>query len=163
MIARLRPLWQSRTSRERQVLLGGLALLALAAVLALVVAALQAREPLLADVQALRAASATMDLQARELDRLRRLPALALPAEPLRTRVQAALDASLPATATARLETPDPGQVVVVIESIAFAAWLRSTDALASRQLRLASCRIDALPAAGQVSVTATLVPSGSP
>lgn len=163
MTARLRQLWQSRTPRERQAVLGGLAFLVVVACLSLVVAALEAREPLLRDVQALRAASATMDRQARELERLRQLPAPAAATEPLRARVQAALDASLPSATTTRIEAPDPGQVVVVFETVAFAAWLRWIEDLAGRQVRLESCRVDALPAAGQVSVTATLVPSGPP
>lgn len=161
MIGQLRQRWQSRPMRERQVLLAGLGGLAVAACLALVIAALQAREPLLSDVQALRATAATMDQQVRELERLRRLPAPAAPEQTLRVRVQAALDAKLPPAAATRLESPDPGQVVVVFETVAFAAWLRWTEDLATRQVRLASCRIDALPAPGQVSITATLVPSG--
>jgi type II secretory pathway component PulM len=163
MSARLRLRWQSRPARERQALLGGLGLVVVVACLALVIAALEAREPLLRNVQALRAASATMDQQARELDRLRRLPAPATPTETLRTRVQAALDANLPSGTRTRLEAPDPGQVVVVFETVAFAAWLRWIEDLATRQVRLESCRIDALPAAGQVSITATLVPSAPP
>lgn len=161
MIGQLRQRWQSRPARERQAALGGLGLLAVVACLALVVAALQAREPLLRDVRALRATAATMDLQVRELERLRRLPAPAAPEQTLRARVQAALDANLPPAAATRLESPDPGQVVVVFETVAFAAWLRWTQDLATRQVRLESCRIDALPAPGQVSITATLVPSG--
>ncbi|GGA86898.1 hypothetical protein GCM10011521_26680 [Arenimonas soli] len=163
MTSQLRQRWQSRPTRERRAVLVGLGLLGAAACLALVVAALQAREPLQRDVQALRASAATMDQQARELERLRRLPAAPPSDEPLRARVQAALDANLPPAAATRLESPDPGQVVVVFETVAFAAWLRWTEDLAIRQVRLESCRIDALPAPGQVSVTATLVPSGPP
>ncbi|GAB2664028.1 type II secretion system protein M [Arenimonas aestuarii] len=163
MIGPLLQRWQSRSARERQAMLGGLGLLAVATCLVLVIAALQARAPLQRDVQALRAAAATMDQQAQELERLRRLPALPAPEQALRARVQAALDAKLPPAAATRLESPDPGQVVVVFETVGFAAWLGWVGDLATRQVRLESCRIDALPAPGQVRITATLVPSGPP
>lgn len=163
MTGQLRQRWQSRSARERHALLGGLGLVVFAAGLALATAALQARGPLLRDVQALRTAAATMDQQARELERLRRLPVAAAPGQTLRARVQAALDANLPPAAATRLESPDPGQVVVVFDTVDFAAWLRWTSDLAARQVRLESCRIDALPAPGQASITATLVPSGPP
>lgn len=163
MTAALRQRWQARSPRERQVWRAALALAAVATYLALVVAALQAREPLHQQVEALRGESARMDQQARELEQLRRQPATAMTGEPLRERVQSVLDATPVAGSPARLEAPDPEHVVVVFEAVAFADWLRWLEALAARQVRLESCRIDALPASGQVGITATLVRAGAP
>ncbi len=163
MTAQLRQLWSSRPARERRVLAGLAVFVAVAACLALMSAALAAREPLQRQVQDLRALSAGMDRQARELEQLRRLPEPAPPGGTLLERVQSALDARLSAAGPTRLETPDARHVVVVFEAVSFRAWLGWLEDLASRQVRLESCRIEALPAAGQASISVTLVQSGPP
>lgn len=163
MSTRLRERWRSRPARERQAWIAGALAVAGLACLAFVSAALAARGPLLQEVQDLRAVSARMDQQASEFARLQRLPAPSPPGGDLSARVQAATNARLATTLPVRLEAPDPRHVVVEFEAVAFAAWLGWLEDLASRQVRLESCRIEALPAAGQVRVTATLVQSGPP
>lgn len=159
----LRQRWQSRSPRERQAWRAALALAAVVLYLTLVISALQAREPLQRQVEALRAESARMDQQARELEQLRRQPAPAPPSEALRERVQSLLDTRpLPGSA-ARVDAPDAEHVVVVFDAVAFADWLRWLEGLAARQVRLESARVEALPASGQVSITATLVRAGPP
>jgi len=162
MIRALPRLWQSRSPRERQAWLTVLVLLVVVGALALVGAALQAREPLQRDVDRLRAESARMEPQAREIEQLRRLPAATPDGEALPVRVQRTLDASA-AAGLARLDAPDPTQVVLVFEAVAFVDWLRLLDELAARRVRLEACRVEALPGSGQVSITATLVAAGPP
>ena len=162
MIRALPRLWLARSPRERQAWLAALVLAVAVGCLALAGAALQARAPLQRDVDRLRAESARMDQQAREIEQLRRLPATAAPGEALPARVQRALDASA-AAGLARLDAPDPAQVVLVFEAVAFADWLALLDDLAARQVRLEACRVEALPGSGQVRVNATLVAAGPP
>ena len=53
---------------------------------------------------------------------------------------------------------PDADQVVAVFGAVAFADWLNWISTLKSQQVRLDTCRIEALSTPGLVSVTATLV-----
>ncbi|MBW8311955.1 MAG: type II secretion system protein M [Rhizobium sp.] len=161
MSATLRQRWQARPPRERRAWLALAVFVLLALYAALVAAALREREPLQQRVETLRLQSARMDHQARELQQLRRLPAPADTGETLAARIQAALDAKLPAAKPARLDAADPAHVVVVFEAVAFADWLRWLEDLAARGVRLESCRVEALPAPGQVSATATLARAG--
>lgn len=163
MTAALRALWQSRSPRERQGWLGVLMLAMAVLYVALVGSALQSREPLRGDVEALRADMARMNQQAVELARLRALPPPAAPAAALRARVQSSLDGAMLSSAVASLETPDPEHAIVVFNAVAFSDWLGWLEGLAAQQIRLESCRIDALPASGRVNITATLASAGPP
>ncbi|PZO06670.1 MAG: general secretion pathway protein GspM [Lysobacteraceae bacterium] len=163
MTGALRALWQSRSPRERQGWLGVLALTMAVLYLALAGAALQSREPLRRDVEALRADMTRMNQQAAELAQLRALPPPAAPTAALRARVQSSLDDATLSSAVASLEAPDPGHAVVVFNAVAFSDWLAWLEGLAAQQVRLESCRIDALPASGKVNITATLANAGRP
>jgi general secretion pathway protein M len=57
-----------------------------------------------------------------------------------------------------RVDAPDADQVVVVFGAVAFADWLNWIDALKAQQVRLDTCRIEALSTPGLVGITATLV-----
>ena len=161
MNAAWRARWQSRPPRERQAWVAALVLAAAALYVVLVGSALQSRDPLRRDVESLRAAVVRMDVQARELAQLRAAPPLAVATGELRARVQSSLDDARLSNAVAKLDTPDLDHVVVVFDAVAFSDWLRWLESLAARQVRLESCRIDALPASGTVSVTATLARAG--
>lgn len=162
MTTALRALWQSRSPRERRALRAALVLVAAILLLALAAAALQAREPLRRDVAALRADNARMQQQALELAQLRAMPPPPAHGELLAT-VQSSIEATSLASGLAQVESPDTDHVVVVFKAVAFADWLRWVEALATRQVRLESCRIEALPASGRVGVTATFVRTSMP
>lgn len=158
MRERLRSLWASRPQHERTVV----------AVLALVLAALlycwlwqaadRARGRLSASVVGLRAQAVRLEQQAAEYERLRARPPVAVSTTDLRSLVQAQAGASGLSRSVQRIDAPDVGQVQVVLGAVAFADWLNWVSALASQQVRLAACRIEALSTPGMVSVTATLV-----
>jgi len=153
-----RNLWEARSGEERAV----------AAVLAVVAAAVlycwlwqsaeSARDRLGASVTALRAQAARLEQQGAEYERLRVQPAVAASATDLRALVQAQTGASGLSRSLTRVDAPDPGQVHVVLGAVAFADWLGWVASLGAQQVRLASCRIEALSQPGMVSVTATLV-----
>lgn len=159
MRARLRNAWQSRSPRERTIIAALAAVLAVAGYAALVLSAERARGPLRASVTALQGQAARLDRHALEYGHLQAAPAATASSTDLRTLVQARVgDAGL-APALLRLDAPDPDQVLVVFGAVAFADWLNLVAGLASQQVRLDTCRIEALAAApGSVSVTATLV-----
>lgn len=163
MTAALRARWQSRSPRERQAWLGALLLTTGVLYVVLVGSALQSLEPLRRDVESLRADMTRMNRQASELAQLRSVPPPAAPTGELRARVQSSLNGSPLSTSVARLESPDLEQVVVVFNAVAFSDWLPWLEGLAAQQIRLESCRIEALPASGTVSITATLVRAGPP
>jgi len=157
MKAQLRRLWQSRAPLER-VIIAAMALLLGAALYAgLLHSAGRARVQLLASVATLRVQAARVDQQAAELGRLRTAPVVSASKTDLRTLVQAqANDAGL-SRALVRIDAPDADQVVVVFGAVSFADWLNWIATLKSQQVRLDTCRIEALSTPGLVSVTATL------
>lgn len=159
MRATLRTAWQSRSPRDRAIIAALAAVLAVAGYVALVLSAQRARGPLRISVTALQGQAAQLERQALEYAHLRAAPAATASSTPLRTLVQARIDASGLASSLVRLDAPDPDRVVVVFGAVAFADWLNLVAGLASQQARLESCRIEALATApGRVSVTATLV-----
>jgi general secretion pathway protein M len=118
----------------------------------------RARSRLGTTVTALRAQAARLEQHAAEYERLRaKAPATASNTD-LRTLVQAQAGAAGLSRALHRVDSPDPGQVQVVLGAVAFVDWLDWIAALESQQVRLAACRIEALAAPGMVNVTATLV-----
>ena len=158
MKERLRPWWEVRSQQER----------AIAVALAVAVAALlyvwlwqsaeRERTRLAASVTSLKAQAARLEQQAVEYERLRAKPPAVTSTTDLTTLVQAQAGASGLTRSLQRLDALDPGRVQVVLGSVAFADWLAWVSALASQQVRLGACRIEALSTPGMVSVTATLV-----
>ncbi len=158
MKARLRRLWQSRAPTERAIVTALALVLGAALYAGLVYSASRARLQLRASVMTLRAQAARVDQQAAELGRLRTAPAVSASKTDLRTLVQAqARDAGL-SHALVRIDAPDADQVVVVFGAVAFADWLNWIAGLKAQQVRLDTCRIEALSTPGLVGVTATLV-----
>lgn len=133
--------------------------LVVAGYVALVVSAQRARVPLRSSVTTLQGQAARLDQHALEYARLRGAPRATASSTDLRTLVQDRIGQAGLTSALVRIEAPDRDQAVVVFGAVAFADWLNLIVALQSQQVRLDTCRIEALATApGQVGVTATLV-----
>lgn len=157
MRARLREAWESRAPRER-VIVAILALTIGAALYGWLVHSLgRAHLGLQASVATLRAQAVGLELQAVEFERLRATPLPPISPTDLRLLVEAHIEEAGLSHALARIDAPDANQVVVVFGPVEFAKWITWAAGLKSRQVRLSACRIEALPAPGMISVTATL------
>jgi general secretion pathway protein M len=131
-------------------------MLAVVLYLWLVQSAERARGQLKISVMALRTQAAGLAQQAAEYERLRATPLVTASATDLRALVQAQAVAAGVSTALQRIDALDANQVQVVLGAVAFADWLKWVAGLQSQQVRLDACRIEALAAAGMVSVAAT-------
>lgn len=158
MRARLQTAWKSRPPRERAIIAALAVMLGVVLYVWLAQSAGLARVQLNAGVATLRTQAARLDQQALEYGRLRAAPAATASPTDLRTLVQARAGAAGLARALTRIDAVDTDQVVVVFGAVAFADWLNWISGLGSQQVRLDTCRIEALSAPGLVSVTATLV-----
>lgn len=154
---RLREIWESRAPRERMIIAVSAAVLAAALYVGLVDTATRERERLRASVTSLRSQANLLEQQAAELERLRAAPTITASQTDLRTLVQAQANAAGLAQALVRIDVRDDDQVVAVFGAVGFANWLSWITSLQAQQVRLDSCRIEALSTAGLVSVTATL------
>jgi general secretion pathway protein M len=158
MRTRLREVWESRAPRER-VIVAILALTIGAALYGwLVHSGGQAHLRLQAGVATLRAQAAGLELQAVELERLRATPLPPISPTDLRTLVETQIEEAGLSHALAKIDAPDANQVVLAFGPVEFATWLAWVGGLKSQQVRLSACRIEAQPAPGMVSVTATLL-----
>ena len=157
MRARLRALWEARAPRERKVIAVLAAVLLVIAYGLLLQLAGQARAPLRASVATLRAQAVALDQQALEYAQLRAAPAATASSGDLLQLVQGRVEAAGLAHGLARMDAPDADHVVVVFGAIAFADWLDWVAGLQEQQVRLDSCRIEALATPGLVSISATL------
>ena len=156
MRARLLRLWESRAPRERRVIAVLAAVLGIALYLWIVQSAERARGQLKISVTALRTQAAGLEQQAVEYGRLRAAPPVTASVTDLRALVQAQAGAAGVSRALQRIDAPDANQVQVVLGAVAFADWLNWVAGLQSQQVRLDTCRIEALATAGLVNVTAT-------
>lgn len=163
MKARVRQLWQSRAPRERMII----AVLAVIVVgllyVWLLVSAGRARPPLRASVLSLRADAARLGQQASELERLRAVPPPAASQTDLRTLIQAQAGSAGLASALVRIDAPEPNRVQVVFGAVAFPDWLAWVATLHAQNIRLETCRIEALSRPGLVSATASFVRPARP
>lgn len=160
MKATLRKLWESRSPRERVVvaLLCGLAGIAFYAWLVNSVS--RAHERLRSSVPVLRAQAALVENQAAEFGRLRAMPPIPASNTDLRTLLQTQAGTVGLSGALTRVDALDANQAVVVFGSVAFADWRNWAEGLKAQQVRVETCRVEALSTPGMVSVTATLVRS---
>ena len=163
MKARLRKTWQSRAPRERIVLAVLAVVIAAVLYLALIISAQRARVPLRLSVVTLQEQATRLEQQAIEYGHLRAAAAPTKSPTDLRTLVQAQITGAGLSHALLSLDAPDPNQTVAVFGAVAFADWLKLIDKLKSQQVRLDSCRIEALSTPGLVSITATLVRPAAP
>jgi type II secretory pathway component PulM len=158
MRTQLRKTWKSRAPRERAIITIMTVVLGTALYLWLVESGGRTRMRLHANVMTLRAQAAGLGQQAAELVRLRATPATPAAQTDLGAQVQAQVDAAGLSHALVKFDAPDANQVVVAFGPVEFATWLNWVASLNSQHVRLAACRIEALPAPGMVSVTATLL-----
>ncbi|MDD2915239.1 MAG: type II secretion system protein GspM [Gallionella sp.] len=158
MKAKLRKLWESRAPRERTVIAISAAVLAVMLYWWLVQSGGAAHKQLRASVTTLRAQATRLEQQAVELERLRATPATSVSQSDLRTLVQAQAGAAGLSQALVKIDVPDANQVVVVFGAVAFADWLNWVASMRSQQVRLDTCKVEALSTPGMVSVTATLL-----
>lgn len=158
MISRMHLIWTSLAKRQRTgiIALIGVALTGL--YLALLLTAGPARDRLQVNVMALRKQSAQLSLQAAEYARLRNAPVPGIAKTDLRSVVQSQADAAGLSGALVKIEVQDADRVQITFGSIAFGDWLDWIRSLHAQHTRIESCRIEALTAAGLVSVTAVLV-----
>jgi len=158
MRAQLRQAWESRAPRERVIITILMVVLATALYLWLVQSGGQAHARLQANVATLRAQAAALEQQAAELVRLRATPILPASQTDLRALVEAQAEEAGLSRVLLKVDAPDANQVVVAFGPVEFAAWVNWIASLKSQHVRLSACRIEALPALGMVSVTATLL-----
>ena len=163
MKTQLQNLWASRSPRDRAIAIALAFVIGVALYLWLALSLNRDRVQLHATVATLRTQSAHLEQHAVELERLRTVPAKPKSSTDLRTLVQAQAGAAGLSGALTRIEARDGGQVQVVFGSVPFAEWLAWIGNLQSLQVRLDTCRIEALSTAGLVSVTATLTRPQAP
>ncbi len=151
------PWWQSRTPRERVIVLAAALFMAIVAYGLFVSSADQARTRLRARVAALRMQAVQVEREASEIEALKSESAkIAAPAD-LRAVVQEQASAAGIAGTLGRVEAPSEGELQVSFGAVGFAQWLGWISNLESRHVLLESCRIEALSSPGLVSLTATL------
>ena len=155
MRERLRNLWQARAPQERRIIAALAAIFAVTLYLWLVQSAGRARLQLDLSVSALRVQASRVEHDADELQRLRAAPAATPAQTDLRTLVQSA-SAGLSREPPRIDAPPDANQVQVGFGAIAFADWLALVAGLQAQQVRLDTCRIEALSTPGLVSVSST-------
>ena len=161
MRARLRQLWQSRSPRERMIVTV-LSVIVMGALYAsLLYSANRTRPQLRASVLSLRADAARLEQQAGEIERLHTAPPPTASQTDLRTLIQAQAGSAGLASALVRIDAPEANRVQVVFGAVAFPDWLNWVASLNSQNIRLETCRIEALSKPGLVSATATFVRAG--
>lgn len=150
--------WNARSPRERSIIVVLAIVLGATLYLWLIRSADRARARLRPAVMMLQTQQMELERDAAEISRLRAIPPA--PASPthLRTLVQEQVETAGLTGALTAIEAVTPDEVRVVIGSVQFSRWLDWISKLQSLQIRLSSCRIEALSSAGLVSVTGTLV-----
>ncbi len=149
--------WQSRTARERSILIAAAVFIAVVAYALFITSAEQARTRLRHRVAVLRVQAAQVESAASEIEALKGESANAAAPADLRAVVQEQASAAGIAGSLGRVEAPSEGELQVSFGAVGFAQWLGWIANLESRNVLLKSCRIEALSSPGLVSVTATL------
>ena len=139
----------------------GLAALAVLLTLVAYVAVIDAfgreRSRLQGSVTALRAASQQMERHAVEIARLRAAPKPAASQRDLRSVIETEAKAG-GFTHVLRVDSNAADEVRVIVASIAYPEWLAWLERLQSADVRVKSCRVEALSTEGAVTATATFV-----
>lgn len=129
--------------------------------ISLLYSASRARPQLRASVLSLREDAARLAQQAGEIERLRAVVPPATSQTDLRTLIQAQASSAGLASALVRIDAPEANRVQVVFGAVAFPDWFKWVVTLNSQNIRLETCRIEALSKPGLVSATATFVRVG--
>lgn len=149
--------WTARSPQERWVIAAAALCLGLALYVWFLRSTTHARARLLPAVTALRADALRQGEQADEILRLRAIPPPPSSTADLRQLVQRQVDASGLTRSLVSIEQLDTRHVKVVFGSVTFTDWLAWADTIQAQHVRFAAARVEAQPAPGQVSVTATL------
>jgi len=156
MKSQLLKMWESRSPRDRVIIVVLAAVVATALYFLLLQSAYRARTQLGSSLSALRAQASRLNLDATEVERLRTLPAPPASQTDLRTLLQARAEAAGLARALVRIDAPDANQVQVVFGAVAFSEWLAWVASLQAEHIRLDTGRIEALSTPGMVGIAAT-------
>ncbi|MDB5811155.1 MAG: type secretion system protein [Betaproteobacteria bacterium] len=152
--------WQALEPRARTIVTA-VASMICAIIFIWVVQALEhSRAELQSTVAALREQAAKVEQQASEFEQLRAQPPAVVSSADVRGLVQGQMNAAGLSRAVRSMDAAEPNQVGVALGAVGFSDWLDLVASLNAQQIRLETCRIEALSTPGQVSVTATLVRS---
>lgn len=154
----LRTYWASRTPRERLFVTVMAVVIGLSLYMWLWQSSNLARRQSAVAVKALRNQALRLERDAAEYARLRALPPATSSTTPLRDLVRAQSDAAGLSKALVRIDAPEANRIQVVFAAVPFEAWLTLVGTLQAQQIRVDSCRIEALSSPGMVGVTATLM-----
>jgi len=157
MKAKLLEIWSARSPVERAATIGAAVIVGIVLYAWFVNSADRARTQLRATITVLRAQAAGLEQQATELDRLRAKPPAPASTVDLRAAVQAQIDSAGLSGIVTRMEVRDANHVQVTLGAVAFAEWLALAGVFEAQQIRVESCRVEALSNPGLASVTATL------
>ncbi len=161
MRTQFRNAWNSRSPWERTIILILAVAIGATAYLWLVQSGGRAQFKLTENVATLRVQASQLEQHSAELKHLRAKPLTATSQTDLHKLIQAQIGAARLSQALVKLNTTAADQVVVVFGAIAFTEWLNWVVSLESQQVRLDTCRIEAISVPGMVSVTATLMRIG--
>lgn len=121
----------------------------------------QARARLGASVATLRQQALLMERDGAEVIRLRQVKGPGGTVADAAVEVRSLAQSAGIAGALVRVDVLDANRVQVIFGTVAFVDWLAWVAALEGRRFWLESCRVEAAPAGGMVSVTAILVRAG--
>ena len=152
-------IWSSRSTAERTMAAGLAIVIGTLLCLWFVHVAGQQRDRLKLSVSALKSQSAAMEQQASEFSRLQSAPAgkVSPAIKDLRGAMQSMIDSAGLSSALIKMDAPDAGTVQISFSALSFADWLAFARNLQAHQIRIETCRIEALTTAGRVSITATV------
>ena len=151
------PWWESRSARERRVIVSLVVLAGLVILFTLVLQAERTRERLAGQLPQLRASLAALERDAQEARRLRAMPAPA----PASTTPLASLATNAGGVPGAQVSVIDERRVRLSGADLSFAAlleWLG--NARATHGMRVESARLEALAAPGRVRAELVLARS---
>ena len=154
----LRAYWQSRSPRDRQIILAISAVVLVAFLYAyLWLPMSQARAQLRAELPKLRGAAQEMELQAKEVAQLRGTPAPAASGVAQDVISKSAERAGLKGALT-QVTSLSPERSQVTLNAVAFDRWIEWTRTLANEfALRIESAQVSATGDPGMVKVQAVL------
>jgi len=158
MKAQALKIWQSRSPRDRKIMVIISTIVAILLYLTFVQSAQRARVSLRANVITLRSQAVTLDQQAMEYEHLRNAPAITRSPTNLYTILQSHINESGFSSSLLHMDAIDADQVTVAFGAVPFTDWLNWIITLKAQHIRIDTCRIEALSTPGLVSLTATLV-----
>jgi general secretion pathway protein M len=155
---RLRKAWESRSPRERRVIIILGVISSAVLYLWLVSAADKARSRLRSSLPQLRLQAEGFEQQAAAYERIKVTPSTPPSSGDLQALAQTQADALGLSHALNGLDAPDDDQVQVTFQAVPFADWLKWAIAMQLQRVRFEKGRIEALPEPGIVTVTGTFV-----